>query len=1354
MKTNIVAGGPAAPNLSEKQKLALSSDRSVSVRAGAGSGKTRTIIEKIFELLTGDYKAKPQGAVLDKDKNPETSSGKEFDILNNILCISFTNKAASELRERITDKINGEIIKTSDSDYKNYLNGISQRIGSLEICTLDSFFTSILKRHAFASGLPSGFTPAPGGRTGIIFRKAVFNVLDAFSNDTEIITGGMNNIFEDFYSFYRKKDRIHRLFSHILAKAVYLKKPLFNHGSLSDFESSIHKRMGSIDSAVKNLELSALMIFGDAQKAMEFLRAESPSMAETSKNKAEGLLQRYARIEENTPKNAIGDIEEFFKYLASDFTNVRFSKDTSKAGIENFNQIMDIFKKTAKKFFGAKNAGGDCDKIKLTRAEFDFFKGLCEIFDLCRSEYERLKTEESLLDFNDIEELALSLLDNQSVCTTIKNQYRHILIDEFQDTNNLQASIIEKIKGRASLTIVGDGMQSIYRFRNANCSLFSKFERDIASQGGDNVNLDDNYRCSENILKFINDFFLSLNLNISHPFSDFCYTPLNALSQKAVNKGIAVEAGLFPTIIDKCKKNCAAEELDDFDAGVSPADAVSYSGDDGRADSPDDGFDAGQFDFIARRVVLLKKEEGYRYGDMMVLLSRMSNIDSLARALRAEDVPFVITKSRKFYQRPEIIDIYNLVKTLVNPYDDISMCGLLRSPIFSVPDYIIFAVKESFRIACGGGEELRDCRRGAKFSARHSNKTRKDLCIYSALGALSRGELEFEELLADSAQRSSHYKFEKERLINIYGKINEYIDLCEHSSAYDILSAIYLDLDLECRYSYAGDFGAAYKNIEKLLAHIHENSYLPDSSIHEFIENFQSVVDIGFSEEESQDGIISDAVKIMTVHQAKGLEEKVVFIPEIEADFFKAMDSDIMVNAEGDLAFHPGAFIRLNEKSMLKNYYDSVNKYEKIQELFEKKRLLYVAATRACEKLIFSGSFKININKKGEAKSSKLKKQPFIFSDSQLNWIINYLNLDVDFFINELESGEPKSLSGAFGKILLYVKPPRSQKINEEINKGENKKNEIFGDKKLPGILNGAQHASWPETECGRKINYNFNIFEKYKILNESGCRENIDAAAKNHGIEVINFKPGLSYSDYKKFASLKNRREAGEAPEPATAASGGPQYFNERLQLLNKSLNSIENSPASLAGTAFHKAVEIMISSGHTSDDLMKFSDNICKIACRAADSTPAGPALRPRVKKMIGSFIKNIDKCGLKDLFTDASRQLLKKYCELKLYYESRDYLLEGVCDLITIDACGNATIYDFKTINGESPEKMADYETQAAFYQLCAEKSLAGISDFNPPVIILVENGGECRIKAVEIPRETIKARQAEIINNINC
>ncbi|HOD42763.1 MAG TPA: 3'-5' exonuclease, partial [Candidatus Wallbacteria bacterium] len=520
--------------------------------------------------------------------------------------------------------------------------------------------------------------------------------------------------------------------------------------------------------------------------------------------------------------------------------------------------------------------------------------------------------EMNLLDFNDIENLALESVSREEINRAVAGQYSHILIDEFQDTNDIQAGIIEKIKGRASLSIVGDGMQSIYRFRNANCSLFSKFEGMITSNGGLAVVLNDNYRSSANVLKFVNGFFEFLNFESDHPFSDFKYHPLNALSAAAENREIAVEAGIFPVINRKRSPQPPAAGCGE----ETPENSEAAEG--GNADSEngpcEEEFDSGQFDFIARRAASLHREEGRKYGEMMILLSRMTHIDDLAGALSSAGVPFVISKSRKFFERPEILDMLNLAKSIADRDDDIAMAGLLRSPVFAVPDYILFALTESFR-------------QNLKISGSES------FSIYNALKSLRENKIDFREILNPEKISSSAYETEKARLVEIFEQINTYIQLSESLDAYGLLSFIYQDLNLSARYC-RGDFGPASKNIEKLLAHIHENAFLPNGSIHDFLDNFQTAVDINFSEEESQcDSSSGDAVKIMTIHQAKGLEEKVVFVPELEADFFRAADNDIIVNSLHDIAFHPGAFVRLNERSILKNYYEAVKKYERYQEL-------------------------------------------------------------------------------------------------------------------------------------------------------------------------------------------------------------------------------------------------------------------------------------------------------------------------------------------------------------------------------------------------------------------------------------
>jgi ATP-dependent helicase/nuclease subunit A len=1255
-------------NLSPKQSMALDLDRDVSIRAGAGSGKTRTITEKIFGIIRGAFApSAPDGGL---------------EVLKKILCISFTNKAALELSERIMARLAEAAAECADPPLAAYFASAAERLDSLEIMTLDSFFTSVLRRFAFQLKLSTSFKPAAGGRADILFRKAVFNVLDSLSNGGPARgKGGKANIFDDFYSFYRKKDTIHGLFARILSKAVYLNDPIFTFGSKDEFEKHLLQETAYIEKTTGDLEFSAVLSFDKLTAAMDYLSSIANDLTGASQQKALGLLEAYRRVSaENAPAS------DFFKFALHGYKNVRYNKIEGGARLEELKLMIALVRDAAKKRFGAGETPPSADGRRLSKMEFDFFSGLCEIFDKCRAEYRRLKDAEDLLDFNDIEEKAREAAQDESIRDSISKQYRHILIDEFQDTNNLQADIIKLIKGSAKLTIVGDGMQSIYRFRNANCKLFSDFETDFACAGGLNVNLDDNYRSSFNVLSFINDFFGFLNFGVKHPFSDFKYSPLAALSDRAENRAVAVELGLFAVVSDRSSPETSGG-MDESE--TPPPSAEGDAADAASEDGEDDEFDAGQFDFIARRAVALHEGEGCRYGEMMVLLSRMSRVDSLAAALSAAGAPFVITKSRRFFERPEVLDILNLVKTLVDPLDDLSMTGLLRSPIFAVADFIIFAVAQSFR----------EIYPAEPFS------------IYAALKKLSAGALDFDRILAPAALPPGGYEAEKSRLTNVFNKIGHYAEMCRQKNAYDVLSSIYLDMNLKCKYSYEGDFGPAYKNIEKLFSHILENDYLPDGPMPVFLESFRGVVDINFAEEESQDGSsASDAIRIMTVHQAKGLEEKIVFIPELETDFFKAADTDVLVDDRKNLSFQPGVFVRLNERSLLKDYHEAVRKYERVQELFEKKRLLYVAMTRARELLVMSGSFKVNINKDGEIKASKLQKKPFMLSNCHLNWIVNFLGLDAGFFLDgPVSAGDGvKELKGNFGRVRVFLKPPPARETPPQ----------------AASPLSAAAEAG-PKFDTARALNY--------KRL----------SSTKNASAVAVK----LSYSDYRKLV---------EGPFPDVKAGPSSSSFDLASFLGDKKI-AASPQPAGTdgeTGTAFHRAVELALSSQLPLAQITARSKQICLVACRTASPSGAFPraeVLR-RVEKMFAGFLENAEQCGLMELFNSGGRGALRKYCELEMRYETENFILEGVCDLMTVGPDGAATLYDFKTasdIKAAVRDRMGEYERQLAFYQLCARGRFSGIASFNDPVVVLIQSGGTYEVKALRLLAETIEKKQAEII-----
>lgn len=1271
-------GHGAACGLSPKQSQALASDRDVSIRAGAGSGKTRTITEKIFDIIRRAYDP------ADPDSGLET--------LGRILCISFTNKAAAELAERVALRLASESEANHDPGLRAYFGAAAERIDSLAIMTLDSFFTSVLRRFAFRLGISPSFTPAAGGRSDILFRDAVLGVLDSMASDRDREAGrGGISVFDDFYSFYRKKDAIHSLFARILSKSVYISDPLFIFRTREEFEGHIKERIASINRTLDDFEFSELLRSDEFASAMEHLGVIAPGLGKASSEKARGLFEAYGRF-----ASGKAAAREFFEFLASGFKGARLPAEGSDARTDALRRMLGLAKRVAERRSGS---AAPERETRLSEMEFDFFSGLCAIFDKCRVEYRRIKEARNLLDFIDIESLALKAARDGVIRDFVAGEYSHILIDEFQDTNDHQSDIIKLIRGGAKLTIVGDGMQSIYRFRNANCDLFARLEKEITDSGGLTVNLNDNYRSSGGVLNFINGFFSTLDTRSAHPFSDFKYSPLESLASGARELDAAVEVGLFASVTGRSRPNS--------NPGAAPEDPVrredasgenDAAGDSrerdssaGSADGSDDEFDAGQFDFIARRAVELHRAAGYKYSEMMILLSRMSHVDRLASALAAAGAPFVITGSRRFFGRPEILDMLNLVKSLVDPRDDLALTGLLRSPVFAVPDCVIFALVQSFRETSPGPPS-----------------------VYRALEKLASGELEFDRVLSPSAFPPAAYEIEKTRLIKVFEAVNRYSEMGRHKSAFEVLSTAAAELGFERRYDYEGDFGPVYGNIGKLFAHILENDYLPDGPLQVFVENFRAVVDIEFAEEESQSASpSSDAIRIMTVHQAKGLEEKVVFIPELEADFFRASDTGVIVSRD-DIAFQPAAFVRLNPDSLLKDYHEAVKNFERAQELFEKKRLLYVAMTRAKELLVLSGTFRLGINSAGRVRASKLEKMPFVLANCQLTWVANYLGLDAGFF---LSGDSVRELNGPYGRVRVYLKPPAGPVRQAQQDR-------VFHD--------GAEREASPVR----------------RVIIPPGAPKFNDIAAINDNYAAAALPPALSWSEFKKLSS------AGGPPGVSTAAS--PQPFDLK-RFLGDKLVTVEGPPAgeNEIGAAFHLAVSIAAASRLSPRELAAGVSSFSSAACgrTAFPGAAARASASSRVEKMLSSLLANAARCGLDAVFAGASsRAGVRVYSELAVSCVIEGMVLEGVCDLLTVGPSGAAVIYDFKTVRKASAlprERIEDYERQLAFYQLCAASGLAGISSFGSPVVVIVESSPPFGVSAIKLSPGSVSRNQDEII-----
>ena len=1216
--------------LTPAQSLALDASADTCIMAGAGSGKTRTLVEKIYAIINSHY---------------DSSSGADVSILSRILCITFTNKAASELCERILKKLREQHAKAGTAELKDYLERVSDNLGELRISTLDSFFSSIVKTFPIQAGVRHDFSACTEGVSKVLFYDAVKDAIEKLSNLND--GSFASHAIDEFYALYKSAFKIFELYYQLLSKSVYLKRPLFQFNSEAEFESHLLQRIESLDATLCDARCESILSYGGFLDSMDYLALIKDELKGASAVKCSELVSAYSKINDKASRDI------FFGYLVNEYKRVIYGKLAGES-LEKTKACIAFIKKAVEPFYTAEIKNGYAKR--LTGFEFRFYKGLCDIFDEARNSYDEIKKIDGMLDFGDIETAAWRALNDKRVSEILSKTYSHILIDEFQDTNDRQAAIISLIKGGARLSIVGDGMQSIYRFRNANCKLFSKFESEIKLNGGNKIELSDNFRSSAKILEFINGFFSSFEKVSNEAFSDFTYSGLRAAAKTATDFETACEFGFFATTRDK------SQEITSQQDDASPAAAAVD-------ESRDDEFNCDQYEFISRRIESLVNEKKCEYGDVMILLSRMTHADELTRALKRRDVPYIVYKSRNLYERPEILDVYNLVKALANPYDNIALTGALRSPMFSMADYKLFIIME-------------------KFAAIKNESGNENSYLFEALSSYSSGVFDFNDALREPIT-AGEYSQERKKITGAFERFNSYLKLSETLNTYELLSYIFDELMLYQKYEKAGN-AAACGNLKKLLSHILEGSYLPDAPVYKFALDFEKVVEMQFSEEESQTLVnAGDSVKIMTVHQSKGLEEKIVIIPELEAKFFR--HNDIIISETGDMAFHPRPIAGLSPMSLSEKYFKSVKNHENFQEMLEKKRLLYVAMTRAKQLLILTGSFNISIAKSGEISCSALDAQPLVFGGSWLNWFANYLKINAAFFTSpESNKDFPLKLSApGGGEYLLWTSAPNDIKTSIPIIHGIKAREE--------------KNKEYPQMLIGGAIE------------------------------QKIAVKPVITYTMLEKY--IKSEEEF--AKEYLSSPQQPSQYFPPEIK------GNINHE--ALTGSAIHRAIELIIKSAEPIEKFAVQKKAFNSLVLRSINAPREfHNTISKKIEFFLHSLLSSIDKSDLlSEIFNNYNRKNL--YSEVEVSFETDEYIMKGKCDLLVIEENGLTHIYDFKTINdlNRASYKKLDYEKQLAFYGICAQNSIYEIKSLAQAAIVLIETGEHIKFKelVIELPEKKI-------------
>lgn len=567
----------------------------------------------------------------------------------------------------------------------------------------------------------------------------------------------------------------------------------------------------------------------------------------------------------------------------------------------------------------------------------DMIRRVYAMFDEFQQVYLKSKRAAGILTFSDVAVMAVDiLLQNTELRTYYKERFTHIMIDEFQDNNDLQRQLIYLLAERrdllldrvpnadelepAKLFFVGDEKQSIYRFRGADVSVFKALKQELTSCGGLSLSLQTNYRSEPGLINVFNAIFPRI---MEYPEYDFeaVFEPLKV--RDAV-KGIRPQIHLY--IKNKAMSD-GGETRDDGDEAIPDNDENVHDND-------------AEAWFVAQRIremvssgkmLIFDAEErrnrSLEYRDIAILMQTLSNQMRFERALRSFGIPFTTQTVRALFLEAPINDIYQILQLAVYPHDRHAFAALLRSPFVQLGDDMILSLFT--RLQSGDQLEAFDPVLDEVFCRDRDRESAYDAELDESFRRYKQAEALYREIirLADSSS------------------IAELIEYLWYRSGYRFFI---LRSPQQHRY-------LEYYDYLRELALLSDRRGETLSEFLDFIRrrlgSNERIPDLDVLKEQN------DGVQLMTIHKSKGLEFPVVFVVNT-GNRGRAQHEPLFLFPEGaeGPVINCLERIQLAGSTRLSNYFFLRAKESMdMQRLAELKRLLYVAMTRAKTHLILSG---------------------------------------------------------------------------------------------------------------------------------------------------------------------------------------------------------------------------------------------------------------------------------------------------------------------------------------------------------------------------------------------------------------
>ncbi len=831
-------------NLTPEQEQAVTErGRDVIVTAGAGSGKTRVLVERYVSLL-------------------------QHHEIDQLVAVTFTDAAAAEMRGRVREAV------MDRPELARHVQHLDRAI----IGTIHSLCLQLLRENPVEAGIDPGATVLDENvaQAEILAacRDAIESAATGEGPGTEALLGlGIYQAQSALPIMVARRDEVLRAYStmggdspeewgtHIKQALDRFAEPLIDECRTKltehrDFlvDAQVPGEKDALTPTVERvLETLGDLTTGTTQDLIA--RLLTASMIPSPGNRGSQNAWRF------TPKEV---------------------RDSVRAIRETYEEVAPFLWDDA-----------DADSLPV-------LDSLRDLFLSASKRYEERKRELAALDFLDLELKAIEMLSNESVTAAYRDRLRHILVDEAQDLNPTQYELLDLLAGgkvagdanarRPERFFVGDVKQSIYRFRRSDVRKLNQLKTEIEAAKGATVSLNTSFRSHERLVDAINGVMTGVLGDASEDY----------------------EASMEPMSSDRqAHSNSPPVEILQI--------ASAHKETDGKSAPTQREGRRMEAHVVAQRIKSLidikykvwdrdaGEPRAVEAKDIVILLRSMIHVSEYERALENSNIAYRTASTGDFYNRSEIIDLTNLLEWLAEPANDIALVGLLRSPFFAIDDESLIALK-------GAGGSWFDALRNPPAGVLPQTRP---LCIHAAR-------------VLDQLREESRLATPEQLLENA-------LILTNYEASW-----------------------APLRGGDQVLANIRQfvgmARGLADKSVDEVVEYICLLRDDLDTRAPQAALDAVDAVRLMTIHSAKGLEFPVVILAETGATQGASRSPSVLWRADKGISLTLEREVeKIDEARSKPAFYSYLAELEKREDQAESKRLLYVAATRAADLLIVAG---------------------------------------------------------------------------------------------------------------------------------------------------------------------------------------------------------------------------------------------------------------------------------------------------------------------------------------------------------------------------------------------------------------